>query len=64
LRLPYRVLLIFETENAMQAVMKRIREDAVFGESERYFALSTLEAVRGDFARNWWFFSGKQGSIF
>jgi hypothetical protein len=64
LRLPCRVLLLFETENAMQAVMKRIREDSVFGESERYFAFSTLEAIREDFARNWWFFSEKQGSIF
>jgi hypothetical protein len=64
LRLPYRVLLTFETENALQAVLKRIREDPLFAASEPYFAFSTLEAIRGDFARNWWFFSGKQGCIF
>lgn len=64
LRLPYRVLMTFETENAMQAVMRRIRDDSQFADSEPYFAFSTLENVRRDFARGWWFYSGKQGSIF
>lgn len=64
LHLPYRVLLTFETENAMLAVINRIREDSRFTESEPYFAFNTLDAVKADFARGWRFFSGRRGDIF
>ena len=51
LNLPYRVLLVFETDGAMQAVMRRIRDDALFAESEPYFAFKTLDEVKRDLTR-------------
>lgn len=64
LALPYRVLMTFETEGAMKAVMSRIQGDSQFSNSEPYFAFNTIERLREDFARSWKFFSGREGTIF
>ena len=64
LELPYWVLMTFETEGAMRAVMKRIHDDRQFAESEPYFAFNTLDRIKNDFSCDWYFFSGSQGAVF
>jgi hypothetical protein len=64
LTLPYRVLLTFDSEAAMRAVIGRVRDDGQFAESEPYFAFNTLDRVKQDFARGWSYFGGREGAIF
>jgi hypothetical protein len=64
LALPCRVLLVFDSEAALQAVLRRVRADPQFAAAEPYFAFNTLARVNQDFARGWFYFSGRQGAIF
>src|SRR5512132_212009 len=64
LALPYRVLLTFDSEAAMRAVIGRVRVDRRFAESEPYFAFNTLDRVKQEFARGWFYSSGREGAIF
>jgi hypothetical protein len=64
LTLPYRVLLTFDSEAAMRSVLGRVRDDHQFAEAEPYFAFNTLDRVKQDFARGWFYYSGREGAIF
>jgi hypothetical protein len=64
LALPYRVLLTFDSEAAMRAVLSRVRDDGQFAAAEPYFAFNTLARVKQDFARGWFYYSGREGAIF
>jgi hypothetical protein len=59
-----RVLVVCENDNAMAAAMKRVRENELFCESEKYFLFSTLQRVRADFAGGWRYYGGQRGNIF
>jgi hypothetical protein len=61
----HRVLCIFESDAALMAAEKRLREDELFSEQMRkQFALSTLSRLRGNFACNWQFLEKGRNTIF
>ena len=64
LALPWRVLSIFEDKAAMKAVLNRAAALPELEAFTEYFAFSTLDMVRVDFARNWYNLSTLKGSIF
>ncbi len=59
-----RVLCIFETENNMVSVMKRLLEDERFKKSKPYFLFKTLEQVKVDVLEGWWLFVGEKVGLF
>jgi hypothetical protein len=59
-----RILAVCENDNAMTAVMKRIRGDRLFSESERFFLFSTLKWIQMDFAGGWVHYSDQRGNVF
>ena len=56
-----RVLCIFETENNMVSVMKRLKEDERFKKSKPYFLFKTLEEMKTNIFDGWLLFGG--GSV-
>jgi hypothetical protein len=48
----------------MRAVSDRIRNDHQFAAAEPYFAFNTLDRVKQDFARGWFYYSGRERAIF
>ncbi len=59
-----RVLCVFETENNMVSVMKRLQEDGRFKKSKPYFLFKTLEQVKTDVFEGWWLFGGEKVGLF
>lgn len=59
-----RVLCVFETENNMVSVMKRLQEDERFKKSKSYFLFKTLEQVKVDVFEGWWLFDGGKVRLF
>ena len=59
-----RVLCIFETENNMRSVMKRLQEDERFKKSKPYFLFKTLEEVKIDVFKDWLLFGGEKVGLF
>ncbi len=59
-----RVLCIFETENNMKSVMKRLQENPRFKKSKPYFLFKTLEEVKVNIFEGWWLFGGENQSLF
>jgi len=60
LNYPYahRILSILEDRKALKAVLNRICADVAFQEALPFFAFSTLEDIRENFVKNWWFADG------
>ena len=59
-----RVLCIFETENNMVSVMKRLQEDERFKKSKPYFLFTILEEVKVNVFEGWWLFGGEKMGLF
>ncbi len=59
-----RVLCIFETENNLVNVMKRLQEDERFKNSKSYFLFKTLEEVKENVFEEWWLFDGEKVRLF
>lgn len=59
-----RVLCIFETENNMSSVMKKLQEDSRFKKSKPYFLFQTLEEVKVNVFEEWWLFNGEKVRLF
>lgn len=60
-----RVLCVFESENNMVSVMKRLQEDERFKKSKPYFLFKTLEEViKGDVFEDWKLFGGEKVGLF
>ncbi len=59
-----RVLCVFETENNMQNVMKRLQEDEHFKKSKSYFLFKTLEQVKINIFEGWLLFGGEMVGLF
>lgn len=59
-----RVLCIFETENNMVSVMKRLQEDERFKKSKPYFLFKTLEELKANVFEGWRLFGGEKQSLF
>ena len=59
-----RVLCVFETENNMVSVMKRLQEDERFNKSKPYFLFTILEEVKVDVFESWWLFGGEKVELF
>jgi len=67
LSIPSRVLAVFETEAAMNSVIKRCNEDPGFKDFIPYFAFAVsnkLQKGTKEFGTNWLFLDGKKRSIF
>ena len=64
LKLPWRVLCIFEDQAALEAVRKRAATTSELAGYENYFAFSTLERVRQDMAQGWVKVTGERLNIF
>ncbi len=59
-----RVLCIFETENNLVNVMKRLQEDERFKNSKSHFLFKTLEEVKENVFEEWWLFDGEKVRLF
>jgi hypothetical protein len=59
-----RVLCIFDAENNLSSVMKRLQEDERFKKSKPYFLFKTLEQVKVDVLEDWWLFGGEKVRLF
>ena len=59
-----RVLCVFETENNMVPVMKRLQEDERFKKSKPYFLFKTLEEVKMNIFEGWRLFGGEMVGLF
>lgn len=59
-----RVLCIFDAENNMVSVMKRLQEDSRFKNSKSYFLFQTLEEVKVNVFEEWWLFDGEKVRLF
>jgi len=64
LELPCRVLAVHETEAALRAELKRVREAPEFAGLEPYFAFHTLEGVQQGFNQGWRYRDGTVGSAY
>jgi hypothetical protein len=64
LALPYRVLLVFDTEEAMQAALKRVKETPDFAEMGSYFAFKSMNGLKRDFAFGWRYLNGQTAGVF
>jgi len=60
----YNIVLVFEFDSMMKAVIKRISSDERFKFIEKYFLCKSLAQVRaGDFYNNWTTLSGKKSDF-
>jgi len=60
----YNIVLVFEFDSMMKAVIKRISSDERFKFIEKYFLCKSLDQVRaGDFYNNWTTLSGKKSDF-
>lgn len=59
-----RVLCVFETENNMVSVMKRLQEDGCFKKSKPYFLFKTLEQVKSNVFEDWLLMGGEKENLF
>lgn len=64
LNMGYRVLLVFDQENALRSALQRVRETPDFAEMAPYFAFQSLDGVKQHFAQGWRFFDAVERSIF
>ena len=60
----WRVLSVFETTAAMNAVIKRFAANPDLMRYQDYFAFSTLDKLRVSFAHNWLYADGTKRGIF
>ena len=59
-----RVLCVFDFENNMVSVIKRLQEDERFKKSKTYFLFKTLEEVKEDVFEGWLLFGGEKVGLF
>ncbi len=59
-----RVLCIFDDENNMVSVMKRLQEDERFKKSKSYFLFKTVEEMKVNVFEGWWLFGGEKMGLF
>lgn len=59
-----RVLCVFESENNMRSVIKRLQEDERFKKSKPYFLFKTLEEVKVKVFEGWRLFGGEKVGLF
>lgn len=64
LKLPWRVLSVYETANALEAEARRIAQSGEFTGYGPYFALHTLEGVQEGLNADWRYVDGAVGGIF